>query len=157
MALPAWLTGLFEPIAKTVDSLHTSQEERGQLRLQLIESQIGMAERVLEYELGLANAKRDVIVAEATGKSWLQRNWRPLLMTVIAAIIGWNYLMHPLLNWALVVAKAGVEPPPILELPADLWTLLQIGVGGYIVGRSAEKVTDTLAGKGLSFGKKDGE
>ena len=32
----------------------------------------------------------------------------------------------------------------LLELPDALWTLLTIGVGGYTVGRSAEKVAGKL-------------
>jgi hypothetical protein len=36
-----------------------------------------------------------------------------------------------------------------------MWSLLQIGIGGYIVGRSAEKVTESLAQRGISFGKKE--
>lgn len=155
MPLPAWLSTLFEPLGKAVDAVHTSQEERGQIRLELAKAQIAMASGVLDYEARLAESKERIIVAEAEGRSWLQRNWRPTLMMTIACIIGWNYLVHPLLNWGLVVARVEAQPPPILDLPSELWTLLQIGVGGYIVGRSAEKVTDTLASKGISFGKKE--
>jgi hypothetical protein len=32
-------------------------------------------------------------------------------------------------------------------LPGDVWTLLQIGLGGYVVGRSAESVARTMANK----------
>ena len=31
---------------------------------------------------------------------------------------------------------------PRLELPEQLWSLLTLGVGGYIVGRSCEKTID---------------
>jgi hypothetical protein len=34
------------------------------------------------------------------------------------------------------------EPP--LVLPPDMWALLKIGVGGYIVGRSGEKIARSL-------------
>jgi hypothetical protein len=32
-------------------------------------------------------------------------------------------------------------------LPGDVWGLLQIGLGGYVVGRSAESVARTIANK----------
>ncbi|MCS7280543.1 MAG: hypothetical protein NZ583_02795 [Desulfobacterota bacterium] len=32
---------------------------------------------------------------------------------------------------------------PSLEIPPDMWTLLEIGIGGYVVGRSAEKIVKT--------------
>ena len=34
-----------------------------------------------------------------------------------------------------------------ITLPGDVWTLLQIGLGGYVVGRSAESVARTMANK----------
>ncbi len=34
-----------------------------------------------------------------------------------------------------------------IDLPGDVWTLLQIGLGGYVVGRSAESVARTMANK----------
>jgi len=42
----------------------------------------------------------------------------------------------------LVVLDAfAVLPNPIAE---DMWDLLKIGLGGYVVGRSAEKIVDKL-------------
>jgi hypothetical protein len=78
-------------------------------------------------------AAADVIIAEATGESWLQRNWRPLLMTVCIAIVANNYILFPYANLFFSTGLA-------LELPEPLWNLMSIGVGGYIVGRSGEKM-----------------
>lgn len=68
-----------------------------------------------------------VITAEAQGESWLQRNWRPLLMLWFAGLVGAHWL--------------GFTPP---NLPSDvvinLLDIVQVGVGGYVLGRSAEKV-----------------
>ena len=69
-------------------------------------------------------AKRDIIVAEARGDSWLQRSWRPITMLTFLVLVcadSFGWLANPLADQA--------------------WTLLQIGLGGYVVGRSAEKVT----------------
>jgi hypothetical protein len=35
-----------------------------------------------------------------------------------------------------------LEKDFVIDLPRELWNLLQIGVGGYIVGRSGEKMVD---------------
>jgi hypothetical protein len=32
----------------------------------------------------------------------------------------------------------------VLELPDKLWNLMLVGVGGYIAGRTGEKITDTI-------------
>lgn len=79
----------------------------------------------------------DIIRAEAQGESWLQRNWRPILMLTIVAIIANNYLIKP-----YITALFGVELPT-LDLPARLWDLMTLGVGGYVTGRSLEKVAET--------------
>ena len=76
-----------------------------------------------------------VIRAEATGESWLQRNWRPLLMCLFGVIIANNYIIVPLFS------------TPKADIPPDMWELLKLGVGGYVVGRSVEK--------GIKVWKKD--
>jgi hypothetical protein len=47
-------------------------------------------------------------------------------------IVIYNKFAAPLFGW----------PIPILE--GEFWTLLQIGIGGYVVGRSAEKIADKI-------------
>ncbi|MBI5233525.1 MAG: hypothetical protein HY880_04150 [Deltaproteobacteria bacterium] len=89
--------------------------------------------RFAELEGALAEARTSVIIAEAQGQSWLQRNWRPLLMLVIITIVANNYIIYPYLNIFTDKVK-------VLDLPDKLWTLMEIGVGGYILGRTAEKM-----------------
>ena len=74
----------------------------------------------------------DIVLAEVKGDSWLQRNWRPLLMLVIVAIVANNYLLAPYLQ---LMFGVGMN----LELPDALWQLMTLGVGGYIASRGAEK------------------
>ena len=77
-------------------------------------------------------AQAKVIVAEAQSKSWLARNWRPILMLSFTAIIVNNYILNP---WLSALFSINV----IMEIPEPMWGLLKLGVGGYVVGRSAEK------------------
>ena len=79
----------------------------------------------------------NIILAEAKSESWLARSWRPLLMMVAIVIIANNYLLVPYAN---ALFDFGI----MLELPDALWTLLTIGVGGYTLGRSGEKVAEKL-------------
>jgi len=68
----------------------------------------------------------DIILAEAQGESWLQRNWRPMMMLWFGALLG--------LYWF------GVLPPNLTQGTLDnLFNLLQLGIGGYIGGRTVEK------------------
>ena len=67
-----------------------------------------------------------IIKTEAQGESWLQRNWRPLTMLSFLGLL--------FLYWF------GIQPDNLSQETLDkLFQLLQIGIGGYIVGRSVEK------------------
>jgi len=87
-----------------------------------------LQEMALTGQFKEVEAASKVVIAEAQGDSWMQRNWRPLLMMTFGLIIANNYLIVPIFN------------TPAADIPPDMWDLLKIGLGGYIVGRSAEKV-----------------
>lgn len=99
------------------------EKEKAKLRL---------AELAAKGELAELEGGLKVMLAEMNG-NWLQRSWRPILMLVIVAIIANNYLLYPYLSLFWVDA-------PQLDLPTQLWSLMQIGLGGYVAGRSTEKV-----------------
>lgn len=91
----------------------------------------------LDYESTLVQAQAGNIQAEAKSDSWLASNWRPILMLTFTFIVAMNYAILPIVAWF------GVHQAPLV-LPTDMWDLLKIGVGGYIVGRSGEKITRSL-------------
>ena len=88
----------------------------------------------------------DIVMAEARGESWLQRNWRPLTMLTFTFMVFNNYVLYPYLHTYGVVS---------LQFPTDFWDLLKYGIGGYIGLRSAEKITTTVTGNGVSSNLKD--
>ena len=88
-------------------------------------------------------AAADVILAEAKSDSWLASSWRPILMLVITAIVAWNLLFAPLIELAVALITND-QIPLAIDLPSELWTLLTVGVGGYVMGRSGEKIVNNL-------------
>ena len=80
-------------------------------------------------------AQTSIILAEANSQSWLSRNWRPGLMALFGLIIFNNYVLNP---WLTAMFSVNI----IMEIPPDMWALLKIGLGGYVVGRSTEKVAE---------------
>ncbi len=69
----------------------------------------------------------DIILAEAKGDSWLQRCWRPLLMLWFAGLVGAHWL--------------GFTPENLSESVVNsLLDIVQVGIGGYVLGRSGEKM-----------------
>ena len=115
--------------------------EKLALQQKVLDASTELSLKAMDLSAQLTEAQSKVITAEITSQSWLARNWRPILMLTFTFIVAWNYIIVP-----IVGAKAA-------EIPPDMWTLMKIGVGGYIVGRSAEKVvanlkTGTLSGSG---------
>lgn len=77
-------------------------------------------------------SQANIVITEASGQSWLQRNWRPGLMALFGVIIANNYILNP---WLSAMLNINVT----MDIPPDMWALLKLGVGGYVVGRTAEK------------------
>lgn len=111
-----------------VDQFVTDKDQAAKLKQKLIARFQESADAELQ-------AKASIIKAEATGESSLQRNWRPILMLVIVAIVANNYLLAPYLT-----AMLGSDAALTLDLPSRLWDLMTLGVGGYVGGRSGEKM-----------------
>ena len=83
--------------------------------------------KMLQGEMEEMKAAASIISAEATGESWLQRNWRPITMI--------NFLILVNMFWF------GFTPENITpEMLDHLFTLIKIGLGGYVIGRSSEKI-----------------
>lgn len=116
------ISTLFKPATDLIDDLTLSKEEKAELDARILETRVNTALKFMEYEQQLLESKTSIVVAEAQGGSWLQRSWRPITMlTFLALVVGDSF--------GLLAT----------ELAPEAWTLLQIGLGGYVVGRSVEK------------------
>tara|TARA_R100000329_G_scaffold36140_1_gene34005 strand:+ start:1214 stop:1609 length:396 start_codon:yes stop_codon:yes gene_type:complete len=92
---------------------------------------------LLENTKQIEASASQIILAEAKSESWIASSWRPILMFNITLIVSVNYLIFPLI-------EVSTGSKLMIPLPDELWTLLTVGVGGYVVGRSGEKVAKTL-------------
>ena len=119
---------LFNTIEKSVPDKDLQAKLKADLQTQLLQSNT--------QEL---QAAAKIIEAEAKA-GWFASSWRPLLMYVLIFILVWNYILGP-------VIKIFTGTVISFELPGDVWGLLQIGLGGYVVGRSAESVARTIANR----------
>lgn len=123
MSVWSWITEIVKPVTELVDELHTSDDERNQVKAKLFQLQNDTANKMLEYEGKLIEAQASIIRSEAQGQSWIQRNWRPITMLTFLVLV--------------VCDSFGILA---FRLADQAWTLLQLGLGGYVVGRSIEKV-----------------
>ena len=128
MSLLTLFSSAITPVTNLIDEMHTSDDERLQAKNALAKLHAEMSSEIVTYETQLLKSKSDIISAEANGKSWLQRNWRPITMLTFLALV--------------VCDSLGLLP---FRLAEDAWDLLKIGLGGYVVGRSAEKIAAPVA------------
>ncbi len=128
---PVVLGGLFEVGAKLIDRLFPDQVARDKAKVELLTMQAN-------GELEELKVRMSAIVAEAQSDSWLAANWRPLTMLSFVFIIFNNWVLYPYF-------KAFGLPVIYLEVPVNVWDIIEIGLGGYVVGRSGEKIASSVA------------
>lgn len=128
----AILGPLLPIIDKVIDRLVPDKAKAAEIKLQI------QAE-TMRAEADLAQAAASVVIAEATGHSPLQRNWRPILMYLIMGLLVWFVVLIPVMSgiWPDLLGRTNMA---LSSVPEGIWTLLTIGLGGYIAGRSVEKV-----------------
>ena len=108
-----------------VDDVVEDKDEANQLKFEI-------QRQLIENKSSELEASAKIVLAEAQG-SWLQRNWRPLLMVTFTGLI--------VAHWF------GLTAPNISEsVQNSLLNIVMIGVGGYVVGRSGEKIADKFKG-----------
>ena len=117
------ISGIVNSISELIGQLTLPAREKKEL-------EIGLLKLIQELERELARA-RAVTVQEEVKGNWLQRSWRPLVMLVFAVIV----LVGTFTNL------------PILDDTSRFWDLLEIGLGGYVVGRGGEKILQVFTRK----------
>jgi len=116
-ALVAPITTMIEGV---LDKVVPDAAERDRISFEIQKLLMGNQSKELEQAV-------QVILAEAQGESWLQRNWRPVLMLWFAGLVGAHWL--------------GFTPPNLPEsVVIGLLDIVQVGIGGYVLGRSGEKI-----------------
>ena len=117
------IAGIFKPAAELIDELHTSEEEKLKQQRRLLEIQAMVLDSSLQYEKEMMTSRAEIINSEAKSEHWITATWRPITMlTFLALAVG---------------DSLGLLQTPLRD---EAWTLLQLGISGYIFSRGAEKV-----------------
>lgn len=112
-------------LGDVIRRLVPDQGEQGRIEAEL---SIALMQRAQEIE----SAAADVVKTEAQSEHWLTATWRPIVMLTLTALIVARWL--------------GYSTPGISEAEAlKLWSIVEIGLGGYVIGRSAEKIAPMMA------------
>ena len=120
------LNTIFKTVDKAIPDKDLAEKLKAEMNMQLLTS-------------GTEELKASARIVEAEAKAgWFASSWRPLLMYVMIFILIINYIIAPMIKAVFHVSIG-------FDLPTDVFTLLQIGLGGYVVGRSGESIARTLA------------
>lgn len=119
------ITAALDVGGKLIDRLWPDPTQRDQARLALME----MAQK---GELAELTGRSEIVKTEAASEHWLAANWRPILMLTFGALI--------------VARWFGWAAPNLTEAEyLKLWSIVEVGIGGYVVGRSVEKIAPSIA------------
>lgn len=100
-----------------------TQEEKDSLAAQM---------QVMVIQSDMFKQAAGIVEAEAESKSWLAASWRPITMLTFTGLI--------------VARWFGWAAPNLAEAEyLKLWDIVQLGLGGYVIGRSAEKIAPHIA------------
>lgn len=121
-----------------VDKMHTSDAEKLEMKHKFLTIQGESLQKALEYEARNLEAKASIITAEAKSEHWLAACWRPIVMLVFTALVVSFWM-----GWS--------DPEITDDQINELFLLIQIGLGGYVVGRSAEKITKTVVNRNIGL------
>lgn len=119
------LTAALDVGGKLIDRLWPDPTQRDQARL-------AMLELAQKGELAEFTQRAEIVKTEAASENWLASSWRPILMLVFGALI--------------VARWFGWAAPNLSEAEyLKLWSIVELGLGGYVIGRSAEKIVPAVA------------
>lgn len=100
-----------------------------ELKRQELQNQFSIA--VMQQATAIEQAAAEIVKTEAASSHWLAANWRPILMLTFGALI--------------VARWFGFAAPNLTEAEyLALWDIVELGLGGYVIGRSAEKVAPAI-------------
>jgi len=108
--------GAVKAVAGVIDDLHTSEEEKLQLKNRFAEIQAKLKSK--QMDINLADAK-----STAGGISgFMQRSWRPMIGMSCALAIFWEYVLSKFILFFL-----GIFHYEVLDLPSlDMGTLMPL-------------------------------
>ena len=119
------IPSLLPVLGKVVGNLFPEPAEKAKAEAEVMR-------QLLASQSEIEQAASKIIQTEAASTHWLAANWRPLTMLVFVGLI--------------VARWFGLAAPGLSEAEyIKLWSIVEFGLGGYVVGRSVEKIAPSIA------------
>jgi hypothetical protein len=122
--IAALLPALVPILGKALGNLIPDATARAQAEAEI-------AKQLLASSAELERAAGEIVLAEARSEHFLAACWRPILMLTFGGLIVARWLGY---------SAPGISEAEVLKL----WDIVQLGLGGYVIGRSAEKIAPQI-------------
>lgn len=126
------ITEILGSVGDIIGKFVTSPDDKLKAQLELAKLTADFNLKLAELDTEWAKVQAEVITAEVKSESWMARNWRPILMLVFTYIILHTYVIVPVFS---------IKP---VTIPEQMWELLKLGMGGYVIGRTVEKTAPKI-------------
>ena len=131
MALPI-IGAAINGFQKIMGQFRMTPKEKSDAEAQLMELQASLTTELVHYEAKKYEESSKTIRAEVASGSWLAVNWRPITML--------TFLVMLVSHWYGIGDTRALSDPQVV----GLMEIIKIGLGGYVIGRSAEKIIPKL-------------
>ena len=121
------ISSIVKPVTSLIDDFTLTKEEKLRIQTQVTSMENKMALQMLDYERELFKSRADIVKAEAQSKNFITSGWRPITALIFVILV--------------VMDQFQLLPKPINP---EFWVVIKIMIGGYVVGRSGEKVAKTI-------------
>jgi hypothetical protein len=136
MSIIAAATALLPTLTGILDKVIPDPEARAKAQLDLLRLQQEGQFKELDAQLQVNLAQAEINKIEAASQSGYQAGWRPLAGYVCVAGLAYEFLLRPLLPWALNVY--GADAPALPSLDGVLFELM-FGMLGLGTLRTADR------------------
>jgi hypothetical protein len=127
---------LVDTVGKVIDSVHTSEEEKGQIRIKLQE---------LENEINSKQMDINLADAQSTAtdiSGLLQRSWRPLIGFSAALAIFFEFVLKNFIVFFLAVFEIETLPLPTMNMEQLMPLVMALlGMAGLRTFEKSKKIT----------------
>ena len=123
--------GTVKAVAGVIDDLHTSEEEKLQLKNRFAEIQAKLKSKQMDINLADAQSRAGGI------SGFMQRSWRPMIGMSCALAIFWEFVVKQFLEF--ILASFSIQTLPLPSLDMSVLMPLVMSLLGMGVLRTYEK------------------
>ena len=102
------------------------------------EAQEEITKLLVQNESAVMDAMKTVMAADAASEGWLTRNARPI-------VVLWSLGAITMIMVEAMTGGANNIVNALRQVPGELWNLITVGTGAYMLLRSGEKIAGEVA------------